>query len=111
MTHITADGEQVVMPQTAPLSSTATKPAPPNPGIVARFSKSIRVQLVALLLIFSVPPWLLYSVFETAESDKQELLLEAVRENGRTVARALTPFVQAMQPGDISRIPQELARF
>ena len=68
-------------------------------------------QLVVLLLIFSIPPILLYSVFGTAEQDKQHLLLEAVRENGRTVARALTPFVMAMQPGDLSRIPAELERF
>jgi two-component system sensor histidine kinase ChvG len=80
-------------------------------GVLGRFSKSIKVQLVVLLLIFSIPPILLYSVFGTAENEKQHLLLEAVRENGRIVARALTPFVQAMQPGDLSRIPAELERF
>ncbi|TAL02431.1 MAG: HAMP domain-containing histidine kinase [Rhodospirillaceae bacterium] len=80
-------------------------------GIVSQFSRSVRVQLVALLLIFSVPPVLLYSVFKAAELDKQSLLLEAVRENDRTVGRALAPLLQAMQPGDFSRIPQELARF
>lgn len=87
------------------------QPRPQTPGVLGRFSKSIKVQLAVLLLIFSIPPILLYSVFGTAESDKQHLLLEAVRENGRTVARALTPFVMGMQPGDLSRIPAELERF
>lgn len=110
MTRIAAGGEHV-MPPGAGRISAGSRGADLGPGIIGRFSKSIRVQLIALLLIFSVPPWLLYSVFEAAERDKQELLQEAVRDNGRTVAQALTPFIQAMQPGDISRIPEELARF
>jgi two-component system sensor histidine kinase ChvG len=101
-----------MQPQPAGASSrTAAARKPRKQGFLGRFSKSIKVQLVVLLLIFSIPPILLYSVFGTAEDDKQHLLLEAVRENGRTVARALTPFVQAMQPGDLSRIPAELERF
>jgi two-component system sensor histidine kinase ChvG len=80
-------------------------------GITARFSRSMRVQIAALLLVFAVPPVLLYSVFRDAEVEKQSLLVEAVRENGRTVGRGLAPMLQSMQPGDFSRIPKELARF
>ncbi len=101
-----ADRESLAEPQHA---------GPPPRGslarITAQFSRSIRVQLVVLLLVFGIPPILLYSVFRDAELDKQSLLLEAVRENGRTVGRALAPLLQAMQPGDFRRIPQELARF
>jgi len=79
--------------------------------IVGQFSRSIRVQLITLLLVFGIPPVLLYSVFRDAELDKQSLLLEAVRENGRTIGRGLAPLLQSMQPGDFSRIPQELSRF
>jgi len=80
-------------------------------GLVARFSRSVRVQLCVLLLIFSVPPILLHSVFGAAESEKQHLLLEAIRDNGRIVALALAPLLRTLQPGEFSRIPNELARF
>jgi two-component system sensor histidine kinase ChvG len=101
--------ETVVNNMTA--GSVGDAQSPHRQSMLARFSKSIRVQLAVLLLIFSIPPILLYSVFGAAEREKQQVLLEAVRENGRIVARGLTPFIQAMQPGDVSRIPQELARF
>jgi two-component system sensor histidine kinase ChvG len=82
-----------------------------QPGALARFSRSIKVQLAALVLVFVVPPLLLYSVFRSAEQEKQELLMEAVRENGHLVGRAIEPFLQALQPSDFPVIQDELARF
>ena len=78
---------------------------------LARFSRSIRVQLVALVLVFVIPPVLLYSVFHSAEQEKQALLLDAVRENGRLIGTAMEPFLKTLQPGDFAKIQGELARF
>ncbi len=78
---------------------------------LARFSRSIRVQLVALVLVFVVPPILLYSVFRSAEQEKQALLLDAVRENGRLIGTAMEPFLKTLAPADFAKIQDELARF
>jgi two-component system sensor histidine kinase ChvG len=85
-----------------------------KPGVaaaVARFSRSIRVQLTVLTVIFLSIPILLYSVFRDADLDKQRLLLDTVRESGMLVARALTPLLEALPQGELGRVPRELARF
>src|SRR6185503_10285107 len=80
-------------------------------GSIARASRSIRLQLGALILVFLLLPILLYSVFETADRDRQHLLLEAVQTSGAMVGKALQPVLGNMKPGDFDRLQTELARF
>jgi two-component system sensor histidine kinase ChvG len=80
-------------------------------GALTQFSRSIRVQAIALILVFVIPPILLYSVFRSAERDKETLLLDAVRENGDLVGKAMEPILKRLQPGDFAAIQDELARF
>ena len=80
-------------------------------GTLARFSRSIKVQMIALVLVFVVPPILLYSVFRTAEQDKRALLLDAVRENGELIGKAIAPTLRRLGPADLAEIQAELARF
>ncbi len=81
------------------------------PGTLARFSRSIKVQLAALVLVFVVPPILLYSVFHAAERDKRALLLDAVRENGELIGKAITPSLRKLGPADLTEVQAELSRF
>lgn len=78
---------------------------------VSRFSRSIRVQIAALILVFALPPVLLYSVFRAAEAEKQELLAEAVRENGEIVGRAIAPLLRPLDPLAFDDVQAALARF
>ncbi|MGZ6254249.1 MAG: hypothetical protein ACXWM1_14410, partial [Candidatus Binataceae bacterium] len=88
------------------------KPLPSlHGGAIARASRSIRLQLGALVLVFLLLPILLYSVFETADRDRQRLLLEAVQTSGAMVGKALQPTLADLKPGDFERLQQELARF
>ena len=88
-------------------TAAADNPAPAT----ARVSHSLRLQLVALIAIFLLLPILLYSVFASADRDRQELLLDAVQNSGAIVGKALTPFLRDLKPGSFDQLPAELARF
>lgn len=81
----------------------------PAPG--GNFSRSLRVQLTALVVVFLALPILLYSVFASADRDRQKLLLEAVQTSGAMVGKALAPALKDMKPGDFAKLSAELARF
>jgi two-component system sensor histidine kinase ChvG len=87
----------------------APSAAPDLPS--GRFKHSLRVQLGVLIAIFLMLPILLYSVFASADRDRQELLLDAVQNSGTMVGKALTPFLRDLKPGAFDRLPEELARF
>ena len=53
--------------------------------VPGRFSPSLRVQLTALVVVFLALPILLYSVFASADRDRQQLLLDAVQNSGSMV--------------------------
>lgn len=79
--------------------------------VPGRFSPSLRVQLTALVVVFLALPILLYSVFASADRDRQQLLLDAVQNSGSMVGRALSPVLLDLKPGDFGKLPSELARF
>lgn len=83
---------------------------PPQPA-TGSFSRSLRVQLTALVVVFLALPILLYSVFASADRDRQKLLLEAVQTSGAMVGKALAPALKDMKPGDFAKLSAELARF
>lgn len=93
--------------EAATLDSSGPSSGPPG----GRFSRSLRVQLLALIAIFLLLPILLYSVFASADRERQELLLEAVQNSGSIVGKALTPFLRDLKPGSFDQLPAELARF
>jgi two-component system sensor histidine kinase ChvG len=102
------------MPEGAPTPQDIFDQPPPatsGAGAGGRFSRSLRVQLVALIVIFLLLPILLYSVFASADRERQELLLEAVQNSGAIVGKALTPFLRDLKPGAFGQLPAELARF
>jgi two-component system sensor histidine kinase ChvG len=78
---------------------------------IGRFARSLRVQLNVAAAIFLALPVALYSLFNAADREKQELVLNAIRDNGLLIAQALQPVLTALTPGDFSRLPAELARF
>lgn len=87
--------------------------AAPRPDTPAggKFSRSLRVQLTALVVVFLALPILLYSVFASADRDRQKLLLDAVQTSGAMVGKALAPALKDMKPGDFAKLSAELARF
>ena len=95
------------MPDTG-YASTASGPTPAASG---RFSRSLRVQLTALVVVFLALPILLYSVFASADRERQKLLLDAVQTSGAMVGKALAPALKDMKPGDFAKLSAELARF
>jgi two-component system sensor histidine kinase ChvG len=73
----------------------------------------LRVATKATLLgaIFLVVPILLYYQFLTADQEKRALVTTSVREQGHTVAAALTPELTQPGPANLPAIGRELARF
>jgi len=73
----------------------------------------LRVVTKAALLgaIFLVVPVLLYAQFLSADRDKRALVTASVREQGHTVAAALTPVLTQPGPANLPAIGRELTRF
>ncbi len=97
------------MPDTAHTSAFAPQAVAASQS--GRFSRSLRVQLTALVVVFLALPILLYSVFAAADKERQKLLLEAVQTSGALVGKALAPALKDMKPGDFAKLSAELARF
>lgn len=53
--------------------------------------RSLVIRLFVLLLIFLAVPIILYQQFRAADRDRQELLLNAIREKGVIISRVLEP--------------------
>jgi two-component system sensor histidine kinase ChvG len=73
----------------------------------------LRVVTKAALLgaIFLIVPVLLYAQFLSADQDKRALVTASVREQGHTVAAALTPVLTQPGPANLPAIGRELTRF
>lgn len=72
---------------------------------------SLRVNLILLLIVFLAVPAALYRQFEASDRETRQLLLNAVRDKGLTVARALEPLVANADRIPHVQLGQELARF
>jgi signal transduction histidine kinase len=73
--------------------------------------RSLLVRLSMLAFVFIAVPWLLYDRFRQADEERQELLLEAVRERGLVVAKALEPTLTRADSVPVFRLQEELTRF
>ncbi|MDB5364781.1 MAG: histidine kinase [Rhodospirillales bacterium] len=76
-----------------------------------RRGRSLLVRLAMLALVFIAVPWLLYDRFHEADTERQELLLESVRERGLVVAKALEPTLTRADSVPVFRLQEELTRF
>src|SRR4051812_39614595 len=82
-----------------------TQPQPRRRG------RSLWIRLALLAAVFVAVPWLLYDRFQQADTERQELLLEAVRERGLVVAKALEPTLTRADSVPVFRLQEELTRF
>ena len=72
--------------------------------------RSLISKFVLLLLVFVMVPVILYTEFRRADIEKQALLLESVREQGRLLAESLRPVVERDQPAPLLALPEEVKR-
>lgn len=76
-----------------------------------RFGKvfnSLVTKLVILLLVFTVVPVILYDVFKEADAEKQRLLLQSVREQGRLIGESLRPLIERSDPSPLKDLPKSV---
>ena len=78
---------------------------------MASLWRSLTVRLVLLVTIFVAVPLILYTRFQAADYEKQQLLLQAVRDKGLLIARALEPTLARADAIPYFRLGEELARF
>jgi two-component system sensor histidine kinase ChvG len=70
-----------------------------------RLLNSLITKLAVLLLVFTVVPVILYDVFQEADAEKQRLLLQSVREQGRLVGESLRPLLERTNPSPLKDLP------
>lgn len=66
-----------------------------------RWAKSFALRLFLLLVVFTFVPVILYQEFQSADEEKNRLLLSSVSQKGRLTAMMLRPL---MQPGSAENI-------
>jgi two-component system sensor histidine kinase ChvG len=104
---------------TTPASAIAGLPAEiARPAAAARLPprrqwawRSLGVKAALLACVFLIVPIILYTQFRAADSEKQNLLLRSVREQGRIMSQALLPVLAAADRPALGQVGQELARF
>jgi two-component system sensor histidine kinase ChvG len=77
---------------------------------VTRFARSLVTKLILLLFVFLAMPAALYIEFQKADAEKQALLLESLREQGRLIAENLKPLLQQQNPLPLAELPEAVAR-
>ncbi|MBI3707881.1 MAG: HAMP domain-containing histidine kinase [Proteobacteria bacterium] len=74
-------------------------------------SRSLIVRLVLLVVIFGVVPVIIYARLQAADVEKQQLLLETVRNKGMLIGRALEPLLMRVDSIPYFRRGEELAKY
>lgn len=93
-----------------PASTPPADPRPRGEKRPRRMVSSLISKLVVLLLVFTLVPVILYDVFQQADAEKQRLLLESVREQGRLVAENLNPLLERTDPSPLRELPDAVGR-
>ena len=76
----------------------------------ARWTRSLKARVALLLIVFCAVPVVLYHVFEQADLKRQAIVLDALRDKGLIIARALDPlFAQDRVP--LSDLPEAVGHF
>lgn len=76
-----------------------------------RVFRSLTAKAVLLALIFLVVPVILYMRFQAADEEKQQVLLQSVREQGRLLSQALAPVLSGPARPALPQLGGELERF
>ncbi len=84
----------------AKTETTATRNRLPRGSLLSRF--------VILLVIFLIVPLALYTRFQAADAEKNDLLVEVIKKQGALIAAALAPSVQAQGQADILAVTRHL---
>ena len=106
MTSLT-DPERLPVPLSREASgASAAKRCRSRPSL-----RSLKARLGILLLVFLAVPLLLYLAFRQADLERQAILLDTVRNQGRLIAAALAPTLAASDGTAIAGAPRSLARF
>lgn len=77
-----------------------------------RLLRSVASKLILLTIIFIGVPVLVYQQFQAADEEKTELLMRAIREQGKALALALEPSLKKLTPktfNDITKRLEELS--
>jgi len=72
--------------------------------------RSLISKLILLLVVFCAVPIMLYGEFKQADEEKQNLLLEAVREQGRLIAETLRPLLMREDPSPLLDVQAVVSR-
>jgi two-component system sensor histidine kinase ChvG len=72
--------------------------------------RSLISKLAFLIVVFLTVPIIVYSQFQQADSDKRQLLLDSVREQGRLLAEGLRPTLEREDPSPLLALPDEIVR-
>lgn len=72
--------------------------------------RSLISKLILLLVVFVTVPVILYGQFREADAEKQELLLESVRQQGRLMAESLRPILERKDPSPLLVLPELVKR-
>jgi two-component system sensor histidine kinase ChvG len=73
--------------------------------------RSLVARLVLLAGAFVVVPMIIYDQFQAADGQKQQLMMQTVRDRGLLISRALEPILQRADSIPYFRLGEELARF
>lgn len=82
-----------------------------HPAPRRRWLRSIRVQGLALAAILIVLPILIFGILGRADTDRRQLIVNAVGETGDAVAAGLAPVLRDLRPSDTTTLRQALTRF
>ena len=77
---------------------------------LGRLGRSFATKFAVLLVIFVTLPIIVYVEFQRADHEKNALLMRGVQEEGRLIARALLPVLEAFQGRTAQELVQALAR-
>jgi two-component system sensor histidine kinase ChvG len=72
--------------------------------------RSLISKLAFLIVVFLTVPIIVYTQFQQADSDKRQLLLDSVREQGRLLAEGLRPTLEREDPSPLLALPEEIVR-
>ena len=72
--------------------------------------RSLISKILLVLVVFVTVPVILYVEFRGADQEKQRLLLESVREQGRLMAESLRPTLERTDPSPLLALPGEVKR-
>src|SRR3954452_7604807 len=76
-----------------------------------RWAWSLTAKTVFLAVVFILVPVFLYMEFRSAHEESQELLLRAVRAEGRTISQSLLPLLETADAAALPELNRDLARY